>query len=204
MVHIHRGQVNYEGLHIVDLPTTPVSPTSGVRTPAMVYAAQMAEYEYLLKGGLSYLNIHSQAFPGGELRAQLLRDKSLPFSTPLDGQDVVPASGAGVTGNVAFFLDPTHTNLSWLLTHNGQEMDTTIDGAAIFKGATAVNSTMPAVCTLLQSQATTPGQDHTQGSCPVGEGGIALADLSGGQLYVQISSGTTGIARGQIIVPPLP
>lgn len=203
-VHIHQGQFGFEGPHIVDMPTTSAQQNSGDLTPGQILNGLRNDYLYLMRGGLSYLNIHTDAFSGGELRGQLLRDKSLPWNTLLEGAQVAPTpSMSGVTGNVAFFLSQDRTHLAWLLTHDGQEMNVPIDTVGIFKGDVGMTGAT-ALCVLMQMDGA-QGPDHTQGYCDVGgANNIQLADLTGGKLYVQASNGATGVVRGQLLVPPLP
>jgi predicted outer membrane repeat protein len=61
--HIHQAPPGVNGLIIHNLGTG--SPKTGVFTPTL---AQLAE----LKAGNLYVNIHTQAFPGGEIRGQLV------------------------------------------------------------------------------------------------------------------------------------
>ena len=64
--HIHKGAVGVSGPVIFPFAsfTSPISYTS---------AALDATQEADLKAGLYYVNIHTAAFPGGEIRGQLIR-----------------------------------------------------------------------------------------------------------------------------------
>lgn len=64
--HIHKGAVGVSGPVIFPFAsfTSPISYTS-----AALDAAQEAD----LRAGLYYVNIHTAAFPGGEIRGQLIR-----------------------------------------------------------------------------------------------------------------------------------
>ena len=63
--HIHKGAAGVAGPVVFDLGKTFVSPFS--YSTAALDAAQEAD----LKSGLYYVNIHSAAAPGGEIRGQL-------------------------------------------------------------------------------------------------------------------------------------
>lgn len=63
--HIHKGAVGVNGAVIFPLPT--VSPIS--YTSVALDAAQEAD----LNANLLYVNIHSAAFAGGEIRGQLIK-----------------------------------------------------------------------------------------------------------------------------------
>ena len=65
--HIHTGAVGVAGPVTIDLGSNLTSPIS---LPAIVLTAQ--EQNDLLSG-LFYVNVHSAAFPGGEIRGQLVK-----------------------------------------------------------------------------------------------------------------------------------
>lgn len=66
--HIHKGAVGVPGGVIFPLGTAPfTSPVSFTSVP--LDATQMAD----LMANLYYVNIHSTAFPGGEIRGQLIK-----------------------------------------------------------------------------------------------------------------------------------
>ena len=64
--HIHKGAVGVPGPVVFGF-TSPASPVS--YTSVALDATQEAD----LVGHLYYVNIHTSAFPGGEIRGQLLR-----------------------------------------------------------------------------------------------------------------------------------
>jgi len=63
--HIHKGAVGVNGG--VEFPLTTASPIT--YTSAALTAAQEAD----LNANLYYVNIHTAAFPGGEIRGQLMK-----------------------------------------------------------------------------------------------------------------------------------
>jgi len=65
--HIHIGAVGVSGPPVFPIPVT-ASPL--VLTDVTLTAAQEAD----LKNGLYYVNIHSDEFPSGEIRGQLVED----------------------------------------------------------------------------------------------------------------------------------
>ena len=63
--HIHKGAVGVDGPIVIPLE---VSASPIIYTPAALTNEQEAD----LKAGLYYVNLHSEAYPGGEIRGQLL------------------------------------------------------------------------------------------------------------------------------------
>lgn len=67
--HIHRGAVGTAPANNVIFPFTNVTVSPIVYTSTALTAAQEAD----LKGGLWYVNVHTLANPGGEIRGQLIQ-----------------------------------------------------------------------------------------------------------------------------------
>ena len=69
--HIHKGAVGVAGGVVFPLGSSPYSSPISFTSGALT-AAQIAD----LMAGLYYVNIHSTAFPGGEIRGQLVEQTS--------------------------------------------------------------------------------------------------------------------------------
>jgi len=65
--HVHKGDVTIAGGIIFSFGTTLATPI--IFTSVAIDAAQEAD----LKAGLWYTNVHTAAFPGGEIRGQLIK-----------------------------------------------------------------------------------------------------------------------------------
>lgn len=97
--HIHLGACGVEGAPFVTLTGTSCGSAQGVNVPAGTIVT-VAEGTALLTGG-AYLNLHTAAFPNGEMRGQI-------FLSPDAGSMVCPAPDAGAvdSGTDAAVPDP--------------------------------------------------------------------------------------------------
>ncbi|HJV52162.1 MAG TPA: CHRD domain-containing protein [Noviherbaspirillum sp.] len=116
--HIHAGTAGTAGPIIVPLVETPAG--SGI----WIANATLTEDQYsqLISGGL-YLNVHSQAFPDGEIRGQILPVQqsvatgignfvNVPVSTGSTGTTGTGLTGTGLTGIGLTGTDLTGTGLT--------------------------------------------------------------------------------------------
>ena len=70
--------------------------------------------------GLAYVNIHSAAFGGGEIRGQMVRDVSnATMIVRIDGAQEVPPNGSPATGTGCFSINTTTNTLRYLITRTG-------------------------------------------------------------------------------------
>ncbi len=71
--------------------------------------------------GLAYVNIHSSAFPGGEIRGQILPDNtpSKMLFASMDGAQEVPPSGSPATGVGVFSVDTVTNDVDYYIEFSG-------------------------------------------------------------------------------------
>jgi len=113
--HIHQAAAGVNGPVIMDLAPLQIPATArwcGVTAP--LTAAQVTA---LLGSGL-YFNIHTPAFPGGEIRGQLIPTKEA-FVAQIDGAQEVPPTGSAFTGCGSFIFDPATSTVTYNVTWNG-------------------------------------------------------------------------------------
>lgn len=100
--HIHSGYAGSNGPVIVNFAADAANPLRwGPAAGASLTAAQV---DLLLGGGL-YVNAHSAAFPGGEVRGQILPANYVLYFADLSGLQEVPEAATRNTGRAAITLN---------------------------------------------------------------------------------------------------
>jgi hypothetical protein len=108
--HIHAGALGVPGGIEVPLSGGPTT-WSGLSIP--LTAGQIAT----MQSGGWYVNVHTSAHPGGEIRGQLLA-RPHQFGARLDGLQEVPANGSAAKANATITLNPSGT-ITYLVTATG-------------------------------------------------------------------------------------
>ncbi|NCF14865.1 MAG: CHRD domain-containing protein [Gammaproteobacteria bacterium] len=150
-----------------------------------------AGIDRLLAGAL-YVNVHSTAFPAGEIRGQILPDGFVLLFSDLTGSESVPQIDSAASGRAATTLD----SATGTVTVHAQVTD--LDDATeahmhqAFAGATG-----PVVIALSKDLAD-PGHWFADGQVL---NAAALTAFDNGQLYVNVHSPTypAGEIRGQVL-----
>ncbi len=182
--HVHFGAPNVEGAIRFGFSsfTSPINETWNL-TPANV--------QELLDGNL-YINIHSTAFPSGEIRGQLVLDEEFSFSFPLDESqaDACAGTGSAAVGNADVTLKRGGREMTVNLTHN---VSSPIDGH-VHRGAACVSG--PILFGF--SQFTSPIKEFWY------LGAADIIDMFQKELYVNVHSTAFPVEeiRGQIDNPP--
>jgi hypothetical protein len=188
--HIHDGHAGSNGPVIVPLAQDPADATR-FDLP-MNAALSAAQVDRLQAGGL-YLNVHSAAYPGGEVRGQILpEDFSLVFAS-LSGRQQVPPQDTQVQGRAAVTLDESASATAIVhLTLFGLGNAT---GVGLHDGFAGTSG--PALAQLNQST-TDPNHWFHDG---LDLDADALAALLAGRFYLEASSAAfpDGLVRGQFV-----
>lgn len=184
--HLHSGVVGVAGPVVF-----PLNGTAGTYcgVSPQLTAAQVAA---LMADG-TYLNIHTAAFPGGEIRGQLLKDLGSLFAAELDGASQVPANAVVGLGSASLEIGPGG-NVSITVSYGG--LTGAVTASHIHNGAIGVNGPVsvpltPSGTQLVASFVPTAAQ---------------LAQLRAGDWYVNIHTAAFpgGEIRGQLHPAKLP
>src|SRR5258706_62432 len=111
VAHIHEGPVGTASPVIIPL-TKADGGTWTVPDGTMLTASQLES----LKNGNLYVNVHTTANPGGEIRGQIGRQV---FFASLIGAQETPPSGSTATGTGVFVFDPATSTMSGTVTSTG-------------------------------------------------------------------------------------
>ena len=182
--HVHSGAVGVSGPVILPL-TSSGGGTWTLPGGSLLTAAQVATFQ---TGGL-YGNVHSAAFPAGEIRGQFNLASSLIRSTTLSGANEVPANASAATGKGTFALDP---------------ITLAFRGGVVVSGVVGTQAHVHAGAAGASGAANIPLTLDSDGSWIVPAGTFLTADqfnlLRTGGLYVNVHSTAfpDGEIRGQI------
>jgi len=141
-----------------------------------------------LLAGRDYINVHSTAFPAGEIRGQILMPGETLFVATLTGNQEAPPTETTGTGNASVILSPGLDSIKYhlhtSLTPTNAHIHTAIGGMAgpITIPFTPIASTIDGVASITPAQAT---------------------DLAEGRMYVNVHTTAfpNGEIRGQLLLP---
>ena len=190
--HIHRAAAGVNG-PIIHPFTSAVSPFRGVFE---LSTADLAD----LQAGNLYVNVHSSANPGGEIRGQIGPRADSAVSFPIEAAQETGGVTSTNTGRCMAVLNPQHTAFTVACSHTIADAT----GAHIHAAATGVNGSIVFPFPnppLIFDQATAADDRFTE----TYRFGDFLADLRAGGLYVNVHSAAFpgGELRGQIPRPGL-
>lgn len=184
--HLHSGATGVNGP--VMFPLTG-SAGSYCGVSPRLSASQVAG----LQADATYFNVHTTAFPGGEIRGQLLRDPGSDFVAALDGAQEVPATATAGLGGASLRIDAAG-NAAIRVSFAGLSGPPT--AAHIHSGAAGVNGPVVVPMTL-------SGGVFTATFVPTAAN---LTQLRSGGWYVNIHTAAFpgGEIRGQLGAATLP
>ena len=189
--HIHSSFAGTNGPVIVNFAAD--SASTGRWGPAAGATLTSAQVDALIAGGL-YVNAHSAAFPGGEVRGQLLPAGTVLYFVDLSGLQEVPEvatrnSGRGaITLNTATRVATYHVNTTGLNDAVASHMHR---GNAGTNGPVAVNFT---------KDAANPAHFSAE-NVTLPQADFDALQSAGAYLNVHTPANTGGEVRGQIVPP---
>lgn len=110
--HLHVGSAGQNGGVLVTLSQTSANIWTGTGTLTAPQAAALAQ------DGL-YLNVHSTANSGGEIRGQVVRAKTTLFQALLSGSQVNPPTNSIASGTAVAFLHQPQNRLCFVIETTG-------------------------------------------------------------------------------------
>ena len=182
--HIHAGLIGVNAPVAVGFTQT--APGSGIWVPPAGTVLTPEQCQSFSSGG-TYFNVHSTAFPGGEIRGQIGRDV---IDVALVGAQEVPPVVGGGSGTSRIIVNPITRDLTGFITNIG----VTATAGHIHGGLFGVNA--PVLIPTTQSAAGSPVWNFT----PTTLSAAQYRSLLSGNMYVNTHSATFpgGEARGQI------
>lgn len=128
-MHLHKAAPGVNGDVVMEI--------SGLKGTTVAFTpAQEAD---LLAGNL-YLNVHSAAEPGGEIRGQVIGDQKVVFGNKLSGENEVGPTGSAATGAFYGVYDKASKKLSYNIAYEG----VTPTAMHFHKGAAGTNGDVEA------------------------------------------------------------
>lgn len=188
--HIHLGYAGENGGVVVPLQQDAGDANHWSASAAQLDAADLASY----RAGQLYVNLHTPANPGGEVRGQIAPPPIEVLFTDLSGEQEVPPVVTAASGIAASTVDREHGTIALHLNATG-----VADATASHIHTASVGQNGPVLIPLVQDMS-----DVGHWSV-VGEqlDGTGLANYKGGQLYVNLHTPANpgGEIRGQIMPP---
>lgn len=177
--HLHTGSAGEQGG--VAIAITPLS--NDVTGTAAITPAQVAD----LEAGRLYVNVHSPAHSGGEIRGQVLRPGEAVFVATLTGAQENPPVATVATASGSFIVSAAKDSLRYRVAL----ANISANAAHVHKAAAGVNG--PVVFDLAPLNAVISGTTTLDAA--------RLADLERGLWYANVHSPshTGGEIRGQIL-----
>lgn len=190
MAHIHTGRVGNNGGVLVALEQS-MEEIGRWSTPADL-AVDADILAVLLSGG-HYVNVHTPANPGGELRGQILNDALALATFGLSGNQEVPAVSTSASGNGYALVNVDTFDLELTVVSEGVD-DATM--AHIHTGRVGENG--PVLVGLEQS-AQDPGRWSTPAGTAINADILAILVSGGHYVNVHTPANASGELRGQIL-----
>ncbi|MDP2036988.1 MAG: CHRD domain-containing protein [Ignavibacteria bacterium] len=150
----------------------------------------------LVKGRL-YMNVHTSANAGGEIRGQVLLNPGASFTAKMDGSQEVPAVTTTATGTGSFVISSNGTKLTYNITVNG--LSGAITGSHFHNASAGASG---GVVKSISFSGNTASGTWTSADANQPLTDLLLSELLKGKLYVNVhtSANAGGEIRGQVLL----
>ncbi len=187
-IYIHEAAAGTAGPVVIDLATF----LTGTSVNAILSGATITKtFISKLLQGLYYINVHTAANPGGEIRGQILLESDIAFTANLNGAQETPAVSTTARGLGVFNLAQHNGVLKFNVVVDG--LSGAITGIHFHTGAMGVAGAVVQNLATFQSGNTISGEvDPT----------AFLASLKAGTLYINVHTAANpgGEIRGQVLL----
>ncbi|HRJ15040.1 MAG TPA: CHRD domain-containing protein [Saprospiraceae bacterium] len=129
--HIHSGAIGVNGPVVTPLSQGLPNVLSGTLSTSSL----PVDFFQKLIAGTLYVNVHTNAHPGGEIRGQLSLTKGLTFESLLNGDQEVPPVNSAASGAALAFLSPGLDSITYHVIASGLTPTT----AHLHQGAAGVS-----------------------------------------------------------------
>lgn len=195
MAHIHQAFAGATGPVIVNFVQSGADPNRWDAQSGSVLTAE--QVDELLTGGL-YVNVHSAAYPAGEIRGQIQSENIQVVFTPMSGDAVVPPVTITASGVAATTIDTLASNATVHANTTGVDDATE---AHVHKAAAGANKS--AALLALTKDSVAPGHWSAERLAVTA---TDLTDFSNNGWYIDVHTpaNPNGALRGQITPNPAP
>ena len=188
-IHIHEGSPGTNGPVVFDLTPN----VDGCRVSTVLSGISVSERAKFLAGDY-YLNVHTAANPGGEIRAQIVLETDFRYTAYLKGSNEVPAVNTNALGWGSFNLSKAGYELEINVSTTG--LSGPITGAHLHMAP--AGSTGGVIENLTS---------FVQGASIVGaivDPSAYAADIAAGNVYINIhtAANPNGEIRAQLVLQP--
>ena len=190
MAHIHTGRIGTNGPVLVGLVQSGEDVNTWMSPDDLVIDADI--FAVLASGG-HYVNVHTPANPGGELRGQILTDNFILATFPLQGEQEVPSVSTAASGEAYALVNTTDLSIELQVLTRGV-MDATM--AHIHTGRIGTNG--PVLVGLVQSEED-PNRWTSPADLTVNADTLAVLASGGHYVNVHTPANPGGELRGQIL-----
>lgn len=190
--HIHTGRVGMNGDVLVALEQS--GDDMGKWMSPENLTVDAATYDVLVSGG-HYVNVHTPANGGGELRGQILTNDFALATFVLNGEQQVPATTSMATGNGYAVVNTMTYDLELVVLTSGVDDAT---AAHIHTGDIGMNGD---VLVALEQSMTDPGMWMTPADTTINADILPVLAAGGHYVNVHTPAFPGGEIRGQIVTP---